>query len=339
MDDSDRGAHPSGLAANTPGNILTLYQKTGCTVKSKPLANTGWRVSEIALGTVELGMEYGFRGSAQYSPPSFNDAVALLRRAFDLGITLFDTAPTYGSGEALLGCAFDRASDRPHIATKVIVPGDDSAAERITTSIESSLRSLRMESIDILQIHNTTVETLEREDVMNALYRAQRVGKVRWLGVSVDSDVPALRAICTEGIETIQLPFNLLNQSSRSLVFSRAAKSGRSILVRSAYLRGVLTSQLDSIPERLSELRRFALDAFAVAQCEADTLAEAALRFCLSFAPVASVIIGVKTIAELESNLRDADRGPLSPSTVQALAAFAVEDKILVNPIHWGALI
>src|SRR5215467_12267683 len=174
---------------------------------------------------------------------------------------------------------------------------------------------------------------------MNALYRAQRVGKVRWLGVSVDSDVPALRAICTEGIETIQLPFNLLNQSSRSLVFPRAAKSGRSILVRSAYLRGVLTSQLASIPERLFELRGFALDAFAVAQCEADTLAEAALRFCLSFAPVASVIIGVKTIAELESNLRDADRGPLSPSTVQALAAFAVEDKILVNPIHWGALI
>ena len=308
-------------------------------MKSRPLANTGLTVSEIALGTVELGMEYGFRGSAYYSPPSCDDAVVLLRRAFDLGITLFDTAPTYGSGEALLGRAFDGASDRPCIATKVIVPGDDRAAGLIAASIESSLRSLRVEAIDILQIHNTTVETLEREDVMNALYTAQRLGKVGWLGVSVDNDAPALRALCTEGIKTVQLPFNLLNQSSRSLVFPGAAKSGRSILVRSAYLRGVLTSRLDSIPDKLSELRRFAQDAFAVAQREANTLAEAALRFCLSFAPVASVIIGVKTIAELESNLRDADRGALSPSTVEALAAFAVEDKTLVNPIHWGGLI
>jgi aryl-alcohol dehydrogenase-like predicted oxidoreductase len=284
-------------------------------------------------------MEYGFRCSAHYSPPFFDDAVALLRRAFDLGITLFDTAPTYGSGEALLGRAFDGASDRPHIATKVIVPEGDSAAEMIAASIESSLRSLRVEAIDILQIHNTTVETLEREDVMNALYTAQRAGKVRWLGVSVDDNLPALRALSTAGIETVQLPFNLLNQSSRCLVFPGVAKSGQSILVRSAYLRGVLTSRLNSIPEKLFELRRFAQDAFAVAQCEADTLAEAALRFCLSFAPVASVIIGVKTIAELESNLRDADRGALSPSTVEALAAFAVEDKTLVNPIHWGGLI
>jgi aryl-alcohol dehydrogenase-like predicted oxidoreductase len=209
----------------------------------------------------------------------------------------------------------------------------------IAASIESSLRSLRVEAIDILQIHNTTLETLEREDVMNALYTAQRLGKIRWLGVSVDNDAPALCALCTKGIKTIQLPFNLLNQSSRFLVFPGAAKSGRSILVRSAYLRGVLTSRLDSIPDKLSELRHFAQDAFAVAQCEADTLAEAALRFCLSFAPVASVIIGVKTITELESNLRDADRGALSPSTVEALAAFAVEDKTLVNPIHWGGLI
>ena len=102
MDDSNQGTDPFDLAWHTSGNILALYQQDGPTVKSRPLANTGWTVSEIALGTVELGMEYGFRCSAHYSPPFFDDAVALLRRAFDLGITLFDTAPTYGSGEALL---------------------------------------------------------------------------------------------------------------------------------------------------------------------------------------------------------------------------------------------
>jgi 1-deoxyxylulose-5-phosphate synthase len=308
-------------------------------VKVRPLANTGYRISEIALGTVELGMEYGFRGSEGYRPPSPADAIRLLRRAFDLGVTLFDTAPTYGASEALIGRAFDNASERPYISTKVIIPEDGLAPGVIAASIESSLRTLRVPAIDLMQIHNATDEMLCREDVLEALYQAQREGKIRWIGVSLDEEGSALRALSTAGIDTIQLPFNLLNQSSRARVFPSAAKSGQSILVRSAYLRGVLTSKIDSIPEKLAALRHFANDAFAVARRETATLAEAALRFCLSFAPVASVIVGVKSISELESNILDAEKGPLSSSTVEALAAFAIEDQTLVNPIHWGALI
>lgn len=284
-------------------------------------------------------MGYGFRGSDGYSPPSPKDAIQLLRRAFDLGITLFDTAPTYGSSESLLGQAFHGASERPCIATKVIVPKDRTAAEIIAASVESSLRNLRVETIDILQIHNMTAGALEREDVLNALTQAQRSGNVRWLGVSVDEEAAALQALFAPSIDTIQLPFNVLNQQFRARVFPTAAKTGQGLLLRSAYLRGVLTSQLDSIPERLSILKQSALRAFTIAQNEAGTLAELALRFCLSFAPVASVIVGVKTMAELESNLRDANKGPLSPPTIEALAGVAVNDQILVNPIHWGALI
>jgi aryl-alcohol dehydrogenase-like predicted oxidoreductase len=304
-------------------------------LNERALGNSGCQVSEIAIGTVELGMEYGFRGSSNYDAPPAGEAIRLLRRAFDLGVTLFDTAPSYGTAETLVGKAFDRAGERPYITTKVIVPEEGPVQDAITASIEASLQALRVPVIDLLQIHNTTAEMLDRDDVLRSLYDAQRKGKVRWIGVSVGDEATALRALSIAGFETIQCPFNLLNQAARPRVFPGASKTGQSILVRSAYLRGVLTSQLDDIPEALAALKSPAKAAFGAASAETATLAETALRFCLSFAPVASVIIGVHSISELESNLKDAEKGALSAQLVDKLAAFAIQDQTLVNPVYW----
>ena len=307
-------------------------------MRNRPLGCTGLQVSEIALGTVELGMQYGFRGSAHYQPPDPQEAIRLLRSAFDSGITLIDTAPSYGTAEALIGRAFAGMANRPLITTKVIIP-DDCDLDVVTASIETSLRTLQTDAIDLLQIHNTSVPILECQELLDGLEEMRRQGKIRHLGASVDYEETAWRALSKDRIETVQTPFNLLNQRMGRRVFCEAAERNRGVLIRSAYLRGVLTAELESIPARLTPLKTAAQGAWQVMAGQASTLSEAALRFCLSFPATSTVIVGMRSVAELESNTLAAGKGPLSPETLRELAQFAIEDERLINPVNWQDLI
>ncbi len=312
-------------------------------MRYRALGKTGLQVSEVALGTVELGMDYGFRGSDHYQRPEPKESIRLLHRAFELGINLIDTARSYGSSEELIGKAFAGIPNRPLVASKFIVPSElpldrKKLGVEIISSIDTSLKALRVESIDLLQIHNATLENLRIEEIFQHLEQARRQGKIRFIGASGDGEAACLEALTNESIQTVQAAFNLLNQKLRRRAFGAAFRRGVGVLLRSAYLRGVLTRRLDEIPQRLSPLRDSAIGALMSAGTEVATLPELALRFCLSF-PVSSVIIGVRTVEELETNLADANKGAFPAELLENLRKFAVEDESLVNPIHWQDLI
>ncbi|MFL6305034.1 MAG: aldo/keto reductase [Candidatus Sulfotelmatobacter sp.] len=307
-------------------------------MRNRSLGSTGVEVSEIALGTVELGLQYGFRDSPHYQQPDPDAAIRLLRLAFDCGITLVDTAPTYGTAEELIGRAFAGMSKRPLIATKVIVP-DDGNLDLVTASVEKSLRLLRADTLDVLQVHNASTSILRHGDLFDCLEKLRHQGKIRFLGVSVNDEESAWLALTNESIETLQTPFNLLNQKMRHRVFPAALERPRGMLIRSAFLRGVLTEQLESIPSRLDALKTAARSACEIVGSEASRLSEVALRFCLSFQAASSVILGMRSEVELERNLIAWSKGPLSERTMQDLARVAIEDEELVNPIYWKDLI
>jgi aryl-alcohol dehydrogenase-like predicted oxidoreductase len=317
----------------------------GRRVRFNPLGNTGLLVSEVALGTAELGIDYGFRGGEQYRKPDPGDALRVVHRALDLGINLFDTARTYGSSEEVIGRALAGVAERPYIASKVAIPppaggGLGALSVAIHASIDASLRALRAETVDLLQVHNATRDILRDEAVRSVLEDAQRQGKVRFVGASAYGDEDSLEAVGSGFYRTLQVPLSLLDQKASRAVLPAAAENGVGVLTRSAFLRGVLTQRLASIPERLEPLRRAALNALGVLECDVTALPEAALRFCLSFRGVSSVIVGVKTVAELESNVESARKGPLAPAVMTGLRSCAVEDETLINPfLHWQDLI
>src|SRR6267143_2447162 len=124
------------------------------------LGNTGLQVSEVSVGTAEIGLDYGFKGSAHYSRPESSESIRLIRRALDLGINLIDTARAYGNSEEIIGMALKGAQPSPYIVSKVFLSPEaeytDFTALRheIFTSIETSLKALRRDSIDLLLIHN-----------------------------------------------------------------------------------------------------------------------------------------------------------------------------------------
>ena len=137
-------------------------------MRLRKLGNTGLTASEVSLGTAEIGLDYGFKGSPQYARPSVQDSIRLIRRAVDRGINWLDTARAYGNSEDVIGQALKDVSPRPRISSKVIFEnpvGDmDSASLRqwVFGSIESSLRALRVDAIDLLYIHNATEKLLNR---------------------------------------------------------------------------------------------------------------------------------------------------------------------------------
>ena len=308
------------------------------------LGNTGLRVSRVALGTVELGMDYGFRGSAHYRRPDLSEAIGIVHRAMDLGINLIDTARGYGTSEEVIGKALKSRPGDVVLASKVAIPADVIAEPRrvhevILGSIEASLTALQLETIDLLQIHNLTPAILSNDEVWRALEDAQKAGKFRLLGGSSYGEEVPLAALENERLRSLQVPFNVLDRRVMPRVFPGAVKKRVGILVRSAFLRGVLTSQVDSVPARLALVRDAALRIFAQARHTVQSLSEMALRFCLSQDEVSSVIIGVRSVQELEVNVADAGKGALSRELVDQLCQVSVPDERLLEPQNWQDLI
>jgi len=314
-------------------------------MRYRSVGNTGLQVSEISLGTAEIGLDYGFKGNAHYGKPDVNQSIELIHAALDSGINLLDTAPSYGKSEELIGQALKGMASPPYISTKVMLSKGAAQKtfsvlhEEIFGSIEASLRALGMETLDLLLIHNTLVEHLHAPDILGCLEEARQQGKVRFVGASsYGAEIP-LAVLRQPLFRALQAPFSLLDQRMSERVFPEAAAQGVGVFVRSAYLRGVLTGQIHSIPERLAPLKSRALQAQAVLDREVSSLAEAALRFCLSLSAVSSVVIGVKNVAELEANLADAQRGSLPEELMPRLQELSFGDDPIVDTRNWQDLI
>jgi aryl-alcohol dehydrogenase-like predicted oxidoreductase len=293
---------------------------------ARTLGRTGLHVSAVGFGTVSLGVDYGIAAPGQFGKPPDNEAVSLLRAAFARGVTLYDTAPAYGESERLLGDALDA---RGVIATKVTIGVD------VPASLERSRRLLRRDCLDVVQIHNATVEILRGGPLLDELERARAAGKLRFIGASVYTEAEALAAIESGRIDVLQVAFSLLDQRMAARVLPAAAAAGVGVLVRSAYLKGALTEKAPHLPEALAPLKEAIQTVRAKLGVDWGSLTATALRFCLSQPVVSSVLVGVRTAAELDAALTAAAEGPLSAAQLAETPALALDDERWINPAKW----
>ncbi|MBI3491613.1 MAG: aldo/keto reductase, partial [Acidobacteria bacterium] len=238
----------------------------------RPLGRTGLTVSALSLGTVSLGVDYGIDVPGEFGRPDEAEAIRLLHAAVDRGVTLIDTAPTYGESERIVGLALGR-DPRVMIATKVsgavgadprVGPGGHAGPplrQAVGASIESSLRALKREVLDIVQIHNATRMMIDEGAMTDALLDAQRHGLVRVLGASVYGEDAALAVIRAGHYAVLQVAFNALDQRMARQVMPAADAAGVGVIVRSAFLKGALTPKAQWLPESLAPLREAALRA------------------------------------------------------------------------------
>ncbi len=201
----------------------------------------------LGLGLLSIGRAWGHRPGL---PPTQDDALALLDHAAAQGVTFFDTAPAYGTSEAILGRFLKgRTADTSHlkIATKM---GEHWNAEDETAftdhSYDALCRSLdrsldRLGRIDLLQIHKATSAALASKDVERAVAYARANG-IKAFGASV-SDLDAARLACASGIyDAIQFPYNSLSPSLEP-AFELARNANMSILVNRPFGMGKIVHE------------------------------------------------------------------------------------------------
>jgi aryl-alcohol dehydrogenase-like predicted oxidoreductase len=306
-------------------------------VRYRPLGRTGLSVSALSLGTVALGVDYGIAAPGDFGRPGEDDAVRIVRAAIDRGVTLLDTAPAYGDSERIVGRA---TSGRPDviIATKVnpATFGGIEAGRAVAASIDASRRALGRDVLDIVQIHNATSEIIADGTVTAALVEARNRGQVRVIGASVYGEDAAMAVVDNGEYGVLQVALNALDQRMMRRVLPAANAAGLGVVVRSAFLKGALTSRAQWLPESMLPLREAAARARdLLAGGSWDRLPDAAMRFCLSVPDVASVLTGVRTAEELEAAIAAEAGGPLDRNTLDCAATLALTDERLLNPSYW----
>jgi aryl-alcohol dehydrogenase-like predicted oxidoreductase len=305
------------------------------------LGKTGLRVSRLALGTAAFGLErYGICGPDESGAVDENASIRLIRAAAERGINFFDTARGYGRSESILGAAL-AGCPSCIVATKLGVPGNGLLPDRVEfskivmTSIETSLRELGRDVLDIVQVHNATAETLESTDMLAVLETARRQGKLRFIGASVYGERNALAALRCDTIDTLQVALNLLDQRMVARVIPEAILRNVGLLVRSVFLKGVLTERVHSLPTNMQTLAAASEQARQILGETWQTLPRTAVRFCLSVPGVHSVLMGLRDVTELSPALAAEGAGPLPESIFHKAEELRFTDPSILDPSEW----
>ena len=319
----------------------------------RTLGKTGLVVSEIGFGAWGIGGRTV--GQTSYGDTDDRTSLTALSHALDRGITFFDTSGAYGNGhsEELIGQALAAVRSRVVIASKAGYESWDRApdfsAKAIVASAEKSLSRLRTDYLDLLQLHNAPLELLRLDETRGALASLAAAGKIRAWGFSARSPAEALEALKSCDAPVVQANFNMMDvRVVTTGLLDEAIRRRSGFIGRTPLCFGFLSGTIDNSTtfppgdHRLGWSRvqlnnwidgaRDLLDTVGAAPGSQGV--QAALRFCLSFPAVSTVIPGILTATESEENALASAAGPLSAAAVAAVLAINRQREFFVAPVR-----
>lgn len=332
----------------------------GGRLEYRQLGKTDLKISAFGLGCARLGSVTQVGGDQA--------ALRLIGSALEAGVNFFDTADVYGQGasESLLGQAIKSCRDQVVIATKAgyclstlasiagrikpllrrfirLRPGfaqtvikvraaqsrQNFSPDYLASRIESSLRRLRTDALDLFQLHSPPTAVLERGDVFEALAKFKTAGKIRHYGIACLTAADASLCLQQPGVAAVQLELNLLSsqvigpvrlsaQAKRVGIIARQPLAG-GLLLGSAAEVGLEDSasrqeDTETLKARLERLRKLATEA----NC---SIRELALRFMAQVEGVSSTLIGTTDVAHLHQNLAALGEPPLTSAILERIPA------------------
>lgn len=209
----------------------------------RTLGKTEFKISEISLGTWQVGGTWG---------SGFDHKLAskLLHKAHDKGVNFIDTADVYEGGESeiAVGKFVNSVSERVYVATKCgrqINPhtNDGYTTNALREYVEDSLKRLNLETIDLIQLHCPPTEVYYRPEIFGEFEKLKQEGKIQYLGVSVEKVEEALKAIEFENVASVQIIYNIFRQRPQELFFKQAQEKKIGVIVRVPLASGLLTGK------------------------------------------------------------------------------------------------
>lgn len=322
----------------------------------RDFGNTGMKVSEISLGTWQLGGKWGSDYSEQ-------NALTTLETAYEQGINFFDTADVYNDGESerSIGKFIKGKEGKVFVATKCgrqITPHVSAGytREAIVKYTEDSLKRLGVDALDLIQLHCPPTDVFYRPEIFETLQDLRRAGKIRHFGVSVERVEEGLKAMEYEGMSSIQVIYNMFRQRPAELLFSLAKEKGVGIICRVPLASGLLTGKFSSesvfgrADHRFFNRKGEAFDKGetfsgvdydlglrAVNELK-DVFGEGqltmnALRWILMQDAVGCVITGASTPAQIKENVKASQKTALTQEQMDAVRS--VYEKYIRHPVHY----
>ena len=322
------------------------------------LGKTGFEISEISLGTWQVGGKWG-------SKFDHTLAESILREAIDRGVNFIDTADVYSDGESekAVGKAAGQAGKRIYVATKCgrqIQPHNNKGYTPAVLRgyVEDSIRRLGVECIDLIQLHCPPVEVYYRPEIFGEFEKMKDEGKILNLGVSVEKVEEAMKAIEFDNVTTVQIIYNIFRQRPHERFFAMAREKNVGLIIRVPLASGLLSGKFSASTRFSSGDHRFfnrngmmfdkgetfagvpydaGLQAVArlASLLPADIpLAHVALRWILMRDEVSCIIPGASSPEQVRTNLGAADLPPLTGRQMTAITEIYEEDiKPLVHQL------
>ena len=289
-------------------------------IMTRALGRTGADVTILGYGAMEL------RGGPRGPEIGDEDAGRLLNAVLDGGINLIDTSPDYGGSEELIGRCIGHRRDEFFLASKcgclIELPTDvpppyphDYSPANVRADVEQSLRRLRTDRLDLVQVHmSPSKATLEENHTVETLKTLQDQGKVRFIGMSgILPNLP--EHIAMNVFDVFQIPYSAVQRDHEDLITAAAAGAGT--LIRGGAARGAASEDKNWRTGPLSQQPGVGQRNWASSGIE-DLIKDAGLtnmefmlRFTLSHPGLSSTIVGTANPAHLAANIATAERGPL----------------------------
>jgi aryl-alcohol dehydrogenase-like predicted oxidoreductase len=309
----------------------------------RTLGKTGFKISEVSLGTWQLGGKWG---------TEFDNLVAqkTLEEAIDHGCNFIDTADVYNAtdSEAAVGKAIKNADQRIYVATKCgrqINPhtNENYTADKLRGYVEDSLKRLDVETIDLIQLHCPPTEAYYRPEIFGEFEKLKEEGKIQHLGVSIEKIEEGLKALEYDNVTSIQVIYNMFRQRPHELLFPKAKEKNVGIIVRVPLASGLLTGKFskDTTFDE-GDHRNFNRDgsAFDVGETfsgipyetgveaveklksvlpDDQDLVQLALKWVLMRDEVSCVIPGASSVKHVANNLTASEADPISDDIMKEI--------------------
>jgi aryl-alcohol dehydrogenase-like predicted oxidoreductase len=309
----------------------------------RKFGKTDWSVSEISLGTWQVGGGWG---------KTFDEKLAnrIIHQAIDLGINFIDTADVYDGGlsEAAVGKAVRESPERIFVATKCgrqIQPhtADGYQPNLLRAFVESSLRNSGLEAIDLIQLHCPPTPVYGREDIFEMFEKLREEGKIKAVGVSVETVEEALAAMRYDIVSSIQVIFNMFRLKPSQKLFTHPDIDNFGIIARVPLASGLLSGKFDNATVfSQTDHRQFNRNGEAFDKGETfsgvdyqkglaaveelkdifrgnENLASWAIRWVLMFPEVSTVIPGASKVEQVISNVKASQLPEISTSQMEAV--------------------
>jgi aryl-alcohol dehydrogenase-like predicted oxidoreductase len=315
-------------------------------MQTRQLGNSDLQITPIGFGAWAAGGPWQWGWSTQDD----NDSIAAIHKALDLGINWIDTAPIYGLGhsEEVVARALEGISQRPYIFTKCEQIWNEKRetsvslkADSLRSQVEDSLRRLKVDVIDLYQIHWPNPDE-DIEEGWNTLAEIQKAGKVRWIALSNFSVPQMQRCLNIAPITSLQPPYSPVKRDAEPEILPFAEKHNIGVIVYSPMQAGLLSGtmtreRVENLPAddwrrrndqfnepRLSRNLQVADKLKEIGARHGRTAGEVSIAWTLRLPSVTGAIVGARSAAQVEGFIC-AGEFRLSQDEIDEIAAFTAQ--------------